>query len=168
MQKAKQAAESMKETAANIGASAKSGMEKTKATVQEKKDRMTAHDPMQKEMATERKEERMRQAELDKREAREHNVGSKQAATALPGGQDGNYTTGTGTGPTATYSTATGAYGHPSAGQQLSAMPGHGTGQPTGGHVVEDVDVVRSRNTQYGGNNNAPGYGTTRSGGSYS
>ncbi|XP_054804324.1 18 kDa seed maturation protein [Prosopis cineraria] len=167
MQKAKQAAESMKEKAANIGASAKSGMEKTKATVQEKKDRMTAHDPTEKEMATERKEERMRQAELDKREARGHNVASKQAATVAPGGHGGNYTTGTGTGAG---TTATGAYGHPMAGQQMSAMPGHGTGQPTGGHVVEDVDEVRSHNTntQYGGNNNAPGYGTTRSGGSYS
>ena len=36
MQGAKKAVESVKETAANIGASAKSGMEKTKATVQEK------------------------------------------------------------------------------------------------------------------------------------
>jgi uncharacterized protein YbjQ (UPF0145 family) len=36
MQAAKKAVENMKETAANIGASAKSGMEKTKATVQEK------------------------------------------------------------------------------------------------------------------------------------
>ncbi|KAI4300693.1 hypothetical protein L6164_034041 [Bauhinia variegata] len=36
MQSAKKAAESVKETAANVGASAKSGMEKTKATVQEK------------------------------------------------------------------------------------------------------------------------------------
>lgn len=36
MQSAKKAVETAKETAANIGASAKSGMEKTKATVQEK------------------------------------------------------------------------------------------------------------------------------------
>ncbi|PNX54414.1 seed maturation protein, partial [Trifolium pratense] len=36
MQAAKKAVENMKETAANMGASAKSGMEKTKATVQEK------------------------------------------------------------------------------------------------------------------------------------
>lgn len=36
MQGAKKAGETIKETAANVGASAKSGMEKTKATVQEK------------------------------------------------------------------------------------------------------------------------------------
>jgi len=36
MQAAKKAVESVKETAANIGASAKSGLEKTKATLQEK------------------------------------------------------------------------------------------------------------------------------------
>jgi hypothetical protein len=36
MQGAKKAGETIKETAANIGASAKSGMEKTKATLQEK------------------------------------------------------------------------------------------------------------------------------------
>lgn len=36
MQTAKKAVESVKETAANIGASAKSGLEKTKATIHEK------------------------------------------------------------------------------------------------------------------------------------
>lgn len=36
MQAAKKAVETIKETAANIGASAKSGLEKTRATVQEK------------------------------------------------------------------------------------------------------------------------------------
>jgi len=36
MQGGKKAGESIKETATNIGASAKAGMEKTKATVQEK------------------------------------------------------------------------------------------------------------------------------------
>lgn len=36
MQGAKKAGETIKETATNVGASAKSGMEKTKATVQEK------------------------------------------------------------------------------------------------------------------------------------
>lgn len=36
MQAAKKAIETFKETAANIGASAKSGLEKTKATIQEK------------------------------------------------------------------------------------------------------------------------------------
>lgn len=164
MQTAKKAAESVKETAANIGASARSGMEKTKATVEEKvlsfihylsyhiilfcncvceilnvfnfalnvqTERMTAHDPMQKEMATEKKEERIRQAELEKREARDHNAASKMAATAPGTGGGGNYTT-------ATYST-TGEYGGPMGGQQMSAMPGHGTGHPIGGNVTEGV-----------------------------
>ncbi|CAL1368887.1 unnamed protein product [Linum trigynum] len=51
--------QSMKETASNIGASAKGGMEKTKATVQEKIEKASAHDPVQKEMAREKKEERV-------------------------------------------------------------------------------------------------------------
>ncbi|WJX17701.1 hypothetical protein P8452_07585 [Trifolium repens] len=77
MQAAKKAVENMKETAANIGASAKSGMEKTKATVQEKTEKMRASDPIQKEMATEKKEERIHQAETEKQEAREHNAAAK-------------------------------------------------------------------------------------------
>ncbi|OIW13331.1 hypothetical protein TanjilG_02851 [Lupinus angustifolius] len=79
MQGAKKAGESIKETAANIGASAKSGMEKTKATVQEKTEKMTARDPLQKEIATQKKETKMNQAELDKLAAREHNAAVKQA-----------------------------------------------------------------------------------------
>ncbi|KAI9122126.1 hypothetical protein K1719_006815 [Acacia pycnantha] len=154
--------ERMKETAANIGASAKSGLEKTKAVVQEKTEKMTAHDPTEKEMAEQRKEERMRQAELEKQEVRQHNSASRQAATTVPGGHGRNYTAGAGgAGTTATYSTATGEYGHPTAGQQMSAMPGHGTGQPAEGYVVVED---RSRDTQYGGNDNAHGYGPARPG----
>ncbi|XP_045804916.1 18 kDa seed maturation protein-like [Trifolium pratense] len=79
MQAAKKAVENMKETAANMGASAKSGMEKTKATVQEKTERMNTDDPMQKEMATLKKEERIHQAEAEKQQAREHNAAVKQS-----------------------------------------------------------------------------------------
>jgi len=43
MQSAKKAVESMKETAANVGASAKAGMEKTKATIQEKVNSITLY-----------------------------------------------------------------------------------------------------------------------------
>ncbi|KAK2417275.1 18 kDa seed maturation protein [Trifolium repens] len=93
---AKKTGESIKETAANIGASAKSGMEKTKANVQEKTERMTAHDPLQKEMATQKKDARVNQAELDKQAAREHNA----AATAGHIGQGGHHTTGTNTNAT--------------------------------------------------------------------
>ncbi|XP_058748582.1 18 kDa seed maturation protein-like [Vicia villosa] len=74
MQGAKKAGETIKETAANIGASAKSSMEKTKATVQEKTEKMSARDPVQKEAATQKKEAKMNQAELDKQMAREHNA----------------------------------------------------------------------------------------------
>ncbi|KAJ1403337.1 Late embryogenesis abundant protein [Sesbania bispinosa] len=159
----------MKETAANIGASAKSGMEKTKATVQEKTERMTARDPLQKEMATQKKEARINQAELDKQAAREHNAATKQATTG-----QGHYNTGTGTG-TATYST-TGEYGQPMGAHQTSAMPGHGTGQPMG-NVTEGVvgshpigtnrgttGTATAHNTRVGGNTNSSGYGT---GGTY-
>ncbi|KAL1554591.1 Protein le25 [Salvia divinorum] len=57
------------QSAKDMAASAKSGMEKTKATVQEKGERMTTRDPLQKQMATEKKEERIDEAELRKREA---------------------------------------------------------------------------------------------------
>ncbi|CAJ1908894.1 unnamed protein product [Sphenostylis stenocarpa] len=174
MQGGKKVGESMKETASNIGASAKAGLEKTKATVQEKAERMTARDPLQKEMATDKKEARVTQAELDKQAAREHNAAAKQSATAGHMGQ-GHYTTGTGTG-TATYST-TGGHGHLPGVHQTSAMPGHGTGQPTG-HVTEGVvgshpigtnrgpgGTATAHNTRAGGNPNDYEYG---SGGTYS
>lgn len=136
---------------------------------------MTAHDPMQKEMATEKKEERIREAELEKREAREHNAASKQVATATGHG-GGNYTTGTGTGTgTATYST-TGEYGHPMGGHQMSAMPGQGTGHPVGGHVTEGVvgthpvgvDRGTGRTTAHNTPGHVGGYGTGPTGGTYS
>ncbi|KAL6523214.1 hypothetical protein OROGR_016817 [Orobanche gracilis] len=85
--------QSAKQTAANVAASAKAGMEKTKATIQEKGEKMTTRDPLQKEMATERKEERVREAERQKQEAREQNAATKQSASA--GGTLGHdYTTG--------------------------------------------------------------------------
>ncbi|KAL3533925.1 hypothetical protein ACH5RR_007446 [Cinchona calisaya] len=152
--------QSIKEKAANVAASAKSGMEKTKATVQEKVDRMTAHNPTEKEMATERKEERMNQAELNKQETKEHNAAAKNATHA--------------TGAPHTYST-TGAPGHPTGTHQMSALPGHGTGQPAG-HVTEGViqshpigtatgtaRLGAAHNTHVGAATNK-GYGT---GGSY-
>ncbi|MCE3214936.1 hypothetical protein HAX54_000312 [Datura stramonium] len=108
----------MKETASNIAASAKSGIEKAKAVAQEKMERMTANNPTEKEMATEKKEERVNEAEMKKQEA--------------PQG----YST-TGTGKTHSYST-TGATGHPTGAHQMSALPGHGSGQPAG-PVVEGV-----------------------------
>nr|GLL36543.1 18 kDa seed maturation protein-like [Ipomoea trifida] len=117
--------EAMKETAANVGASAISGKEKTKAVVQEKMERMTAHDPMEKEMATKKKEERINQAELNKQEAKEQNAAARQGAST------------TGTDKPHSYST-TGRTGNPTGAHQMSALPGHGTGEPMG-QVTEGV-----------------------------
>ncbi|XP_027176969.1 18 kDa seed maturation protein-like [Coffea eugenioides] len=115
--------QAIKEKAANVAASAKSGMEKTKATMQEKVDRAAANNPTEKEMATERKEQKVNQAEFDKRAAQEHNAAARNATKN--------------TGQPHTYST-TGAPGHPTGTHQQSALPGHGTGQPTG-QVTEGV-----------------------------
>nr|AAG15417.1 seed maturation protein [Glycine tomentella] len=162
MQGGKKAGESIKETAANIGASAKAGMEKTKATVQEKAERMTARDPMQKEFATQKKEAKINQAELDKQAARQHNTAAKQSATAGHMGH-GHHATGTGTG-TATYST-TGEYGQSMGAQQTSAMPtGHGTEGVVGSHPIGTNrgpgGTGTAHNTRAGGNPNDYGYGT--------
>jgi len=118
-------------------------------------ERMTARDPVQKELATQKKEARVNQAELDKQAARQHNAAAKQAST---------------------YST-TGEHGHSTGLHQTSAMPGHGTGQPTG-QVTEGVvgshplgtnrgpgGTATAHNTHAGGNPTDYGYGT---GGTYS
>lgn len=130
MQAAKNAMASVKETAANIGASAQSGMEKTKATVQEKVtsslkiypvsitfrgiffffkfeyvilivttnhlhhltqvEKLAAQHPAEKEMAEEKKRERIEEAEIEKRQAMEHNAAAAEQAraghTSGPGG----------------------------------------------------------------------------------
>ncbi|KAK4404941.1 Late embryogenesis abundant protein 46 [Sesamum angolense] len=74
--------QSMKETISNVAASAKSGTEKTKATLQEKVDKMGSHSPTEKAMATERKEQRILQADLNKVEAVEENATARHAASA--------------------------------------------------------------------------------------
>ncbi|XP_047161209.1 18 kDa seed maturation protein-like [Vigna umbellata] len=86
MQGGKNTGESMKEKASNIGASAKAGMEKTKATLQEKAERMTSRDPLKKELATEKKEAKVDQAELDKQAAREHNAVASEHNSAVKQG----------------------------------------------------------------------------------
>ncbi|XP_074274624.1 18 kDa seed maturation protein [Silene latifolia] len=121
--------ETVKEKAANIAASAISGKEKTKATVQEKIDKIRAKDDSEKNLATEHKAQRITEAELHKQMAQTHNLTEKEARTGTE--------TGTGTG---SYS-AKGMPGVGTGAHQMSAMPGHGTGQPTGGHVVEGTDV---------------------------
>nr|GMD00226.1 protein LE25-like [Ipomoea batatas]GMD03430.1 protein LE25-like [Ipomoea batatas]GMD90554.1 protein LE25-like [Ipomoea batatas] len=52
---------------------------------------MTSRDPVQKEMATAKKDERKREAELNKQATKEQNAASKQAAAA---GGTPAYTTG--------------------------------------------------------------------------
>jgi len=187
MQVAKKAGETIKETAANIGASAKSGMEKTKATVQEKTEKMSARDPVQKEAATQKKEAKQNQAELDKQMAREHNAAVKESTTAAQMGQAHHNTgtgtttypatgthhvTGTGTGTgTGTYSTS-GNHGHHTAAYERSAIPGHHTDHVTEGVVgSHPIGINRgtdgtatAHNTRVGGNPNASGYTT---GGTY-
>nr|XP_043621545.1 late embryogenesis abundant protein 46-like [Erigeron canadensis] len=74
--------QAVKETAANIAASALSGMEKTKAVLEEKVEKMSTSDPVEKDMATLRKEDRIRLAELRKQEAYNQNA----AAAAADGG----------------------------------------------------------------------------------
>ncbi|KAL5059462.1 hypothetical protein RYX36_031066 [Vicia faba] len=192
MQGAKKAGETIKETAANIGASAKSGMEKTKATVQEKTEKMSARDPVQKEAATQKKEAKQNQAELDKQMAREHNAAVKESTTAAQMGQahhntgtgtttypttgtygqpmGGHYSTGTGTG-TGTYST-TGNHEHHTGAHEVSAIPGHPSDHVREGVVgTHTIGTHRStdgtataHNTRVGGNPNATGYTT---GGTY-
>ncbi|XVF56014.1 hypothetical protein PTKIN_Ptkin06aG0082500 [Pterospermum kingtungense] len=156
--------QSAKEAAANVAASAKSGLEKTKAVLEEKVEKATAHDPMQKDMATQRKEDRVRQAELEKQEARQHNAAAKQA------GRDEGFTA-AGSGAYAASGTHT--YSKPTGAHQMSALPGHGTEQPVG-HVMDGraeacpigtnkgVGGSKSHNTRVEGNPH--GYGT---GGTY-
>ncbi|XAR70031.1 hypothetical protein NMG60_11001846 [Bertholletia excelsa] len=107
--------QSMKETAANIGASAKSGMEKTKATLQEKAEKMTTRDPLQKEMAERKKEDRITEAELRKQEEMNRDAAARRSET---------------------YSHS--STGEPAGMHHMSALPGHGTGEPAG-QVVEGV-----------------------------
>jgi len=97
---------------------------------------MSAHDPVQKEMAREKKQERMTQAELNKQEAKQHNAASKHAASATGGQATGGYMT---SGHDTHTHSATGVTGYPMGTHQMSAMPGHGAGQPYGGQVEEGV-----------------------------
>ncbi|KAI0503857.1 hypothetical protein KFK09_014800 [Dendrobium nobile] len=63
-----------KEKVLNIGATAKAGMDKTKATAEEKIERMKTRDPLQKEVAEGRKLEKIHQAELAKQQAYKENA----------------------------------------------------------------------------------------------
>ncbi|KAF3331134.1 late embryogenesis abundant protein-like protein [Carex littledalei] len=79
--------QSAKEKSANAAASAKAGMEKTKASVDEKGDKMKTRDPMEKGAAEQHKEERKMGAETEKQ-------GEKQVNAANTGGVTGHHPTG--------------------------------------------------------------------------
>ncbi|RWW76676.1 hypothetical protein BHE74_00015214 [Ensete ventricosum] len=86
MQAGKNAMASVKETAGNVAASAKAGMDKTTATVQEKVEKMTAHTPTEKAMAEERKQEKVREAEINKQETMQQNAAAQQQTRAAHDG----------------------------------------------------------------------------------
>uniref|UniRef100_A0A0D9XBX6 Uncharacterized protein n=1 Tax=Leersia perrieri TaxID=77586 RepID=A0A0D9XBX6_9ORYZ len=76
------AVESAKEAAANVGASAWAGKEKTKAVVQAAVDKARAPDAPAKDAADARKAERIRDVEATKRHAMRANAAAKEHATA--------------------------------------------------------------------------------------
>lgn len=134
-------------------------------------DKMAAHDPVEKEMAEEKKYERMQEAELHKQEAKEQNAASRQQTAAT--GHMGPTTT---TGGTATH-TATGVItGQPTGTHQMSAVPGQSTNQVTEG-VVETHPAGPGRTTGHNpraggagagyGTGGYYGHGTGGTGGTY-
>ncbi|KZV36404.1 18 kDa seed maturation protein [Dorcoceras hygrometricum] len=79
-----------KETAANIAASARSGMEKTKAVALEKVEQMKTRDPMMKDMATQKKESKIEEVERQKQGAMQQNKLARHEGDA--GGFGGGFT----------------------------------------------------------------------------
>lgn len=101
-------------------------------------EKMQAHSPTEKATATEKKEERLAQAEVNKLKAIKHNAEAR--FSPKDGSSNPGFTPGANISPTGTasYST-TGVQGQATGGHQMSAIPGHGTGQPTDGYVVDGV-----------------------------
>ncbi|KAI3474537.1 hypothetical protein Pfo_029452 [Paulownia fortunei] len=137
--------QSAKEKAANVAASAKAGMEKTKATMQEKTEKMTTRDPLQKEMATEKKEERIHEAELQKQDARGHKAATRQAGSA--GGTFGHDCT------------TTGGYGADREVRQDYPQGLAGRSGYPGGTAVDESDRVRPEDPNVAGGART-GYGS--------
>ncbi|CAL9073699.1 unnamed protein product, partial [Musa textilis] len=117
MEAGKSAMASVKETAGNVAASAKAGMDKTKATVQEKVEKMTAHTPMEKALAEERKLEKVREAEINKQETMQQNAAAQQQTRAA---HDGGHVANPGVYPVG---------GHVISGAVPPDRPGHGDGE---------------------------------------
>ncbi|KAE8767723.1 11 kDa late embryogenesis abundant protein [Hordeum vulgare] len=120
MQAGRSAMEAAKEAAANVGASACSGMEKTRATLQGHAEKAAAHGAADREAAATRARERVHGAEEVKRDAMRANAAAKERASA-------------------------GAY-HPSQGAP-GVVPG---GAPAGGHVEDGVAGSRPLGTATG------------------
>ncbi|KAL5219994.1 hypothetical protein ABZP36_024707 [Zizania latifolia] len=128
MQAGKSAMESTKEAAANVGAAARAGMDKTRAAVQGQVEKATAHNASDKEAAEVRRQERVQAAEEEKQHDMRFNAVAKERATGGPG---------------APY--------HPS----LQGAPGVDAQagrhhQPTGGHVEAGVGESRPVGTATG------------------
>lgn len=81
---------------------------------------MTAHHPAEKEMAEQKKQDKIREAEIAKREAKEQNAAAREQAHA-------GYTGG----PITTAYPSAAAAGH-----HTTGAPGQVAGDPTRGHVI--------------------------------
>lgn len=102
-------------------------------------ERMTAHDPVEKEMATEKKEARKQQSELEKQEARMHNAASKQAERIGAHGGAGYATTGTGA--PATYTTTGGTEYPPTRTEDVMETHPVGIDRGTGRTTAQNLRV---------------------------
>ncbi|XP_073158128.1 uncharacterized protein [Henckelia pumila] len=167
--------QSAKESAANVAASARSGMEKTKATVLEKAEQIKTRDPMMKDMATQKKEAKIQQAEREKQGAVQQNRLAKHEGAA--GGYGHGFTaigdTATGTGghnnlnpvgtgghhnPLGTGHTATGTGGH----GHLNPLGAGHTATGTGGHNhLNPLGTDHTAGTGHVGDGNLTGTGHT-------
>lgn len=120
MQAGKSAMEATKEAAANLGASANAGMQKTRAAVQGQVEKATAHNASDKAAAEANQRERVRAAEEEKQSAMRANAAAKERAAGA----------------------------HPSQGAPgivdaaAHNQQGHGAA-PAGGHVEDGVGETR-------------------------
>ncbi|EES14774.1 hypothetical protein BDA96_07G092400 [Sorghum bicolor] len=124
MQAGKTAMEATKEAAANVGASANAGMQKTRAAVQGQVEKATAHNASDRAAAEANQRERVRAAELEKQDAMRANAAAKERATGAA------------------------TYQHPSQGAPGivdASRQGYGAGgaAPAGGHVEDGVGETR-------------------------
>ncbi|CAO2210658.1 unnamed protein product [Urochloa humidicola] len=115
--------EATKEAAANLGASANAGMQKTRAAVQGQVEKATAHNASDKAAAEANQRERVRAAEEEKQAAMSANAAAKEGAAGAHPSQG-----------------APGIAGGDAAAHH--GKPGHGGG-PVGGHVEAGVGETR-------------------------